>query len=110
LTTFGRSPRTTVCECEASTDPSLSQALHLLNGDAVQGKIKQGKLINAYLDQGLKVPEVIEKIFIRCLTRQPTEEELNTLTKMVSEAGDLAVGLEDVFWAVLNSNEFIFNH
>jgi hypothetical protein len=110
LTTFGRSPRTTVCDCEATTEPSLSQALHLLNGDAVQGKIKQGKIIQSWLDQGLTVPQVIEKIFVRCLTRHPTEEELGSLTKTVSEAGDPGVGLEDIFWAVLNSNEFIFNH
>ncbi len=51
LTAFGRSPRTTVCECEASTDPSLSQALHLLNGATTQGKIAQGKLVKQWLDE-----------------------------------------------------------
>ena len=33
LTTFGRAKRETVCSCEVVMDPSLSQALHLLNGD-----------------------------------------------------------------------------
>jgi hypothetical protein len=110
LATFGRSPRTTVCQCEASTDPSLSQALHLLNGDAVHGKISQGKLVSAYLDQGLQIPEIIQKIFVRCLSRQPTENEINNLTKLVADAGSPEIGLEDVFWAVLNSREFLFNH
>ena len=35
LTTFGRSPRETVCACDVRTEPTLSQALHLLNGDTV---------------------------------------------------------------------------
>lgn len=110
LTTFGRSPRTTVCDCEASTDPSLSQALHLLNGNSTQGKIQQGKLINSWIDQSLTAPDIIRKIYIRCLSRMPTEQELGSLTKMVGEAGDMRVGLEDAFWAVLNSREFMFNH
>jgi hypothetical protein len=110
LNAFGRSPRTTVCDCEASTDPSLSQALHLLNGNATQGKIQQGKLINSWIDQGLTVPQIIEKIFVRSISRLPTEAEVNSLTKMVGNVGNNQVGLEDAFWAVLNSREFMFNH
>ncbi|MEM7476493.1 MAG: DUF1549 and DUF1553 domain-containing protein [Planctomycetota bacterium] len=110
LNTFGRSPRTTVCDCEASTDPSLSQALHLLNGSTTTGKISQGKLVATWLDQGITVPEAIARIYIRSLSRLPTEAETNSLAKMVAEAGDNRVGLEDAFWAVLNSREFMFNH
>lgn len=110
LTTFGRSPRTTVCDCEASTDPSLSQALHLLNGNATQGKIAQGKLVNTWLDAGLTVPQTIDNIYIRALSRHPTQAEVDRLTKLVAETGDNVIGLEDVFWAVLNSREFMFNH
>lgn len=110
LTTFGRSRRTTVCAAEASTDPSLSQALHLLNGNASQGKIQQGKLINAWLDAGVSVPQIIENIYVRSLSRRPTQAELDRLIKLVAETGDNVTGLEDVFWAVLNSREFMFNH
>lgn len=110
LTTFGRSPRTTVCDCEASTDPSLSQALHLLNGNSTQGKIREGKLLNTWLDEGKTVPEIIDLIYITALSRHPTEQESNTLTKMVAQTDDKVVGLEDAFWAVLNSREFMFNH
>ncbi len=110
LTTFGRSPRDTVCDCEASTDPSLSQALHLLNGSATQGKIEQGKRINSWLDQGLSVPDVIDKIYICTLSRPASKRESDELTKLVISAGDHRKGLEDAFWAVLNSREFMFNH
>lgn len=110
LTTFGRSARNTVCACEASTDPSLSQALHLLNGNSTQGKIASGGLIQSCLDQQMPVPQIIEKIYLRCLGRKPTEDELPGLVKMVGAASDAKQGLEDIFWAVLNSREFIFNH
>ncbi len=110
LTSFGRAPRETVCACEASTDPSLSQALHLLNGDAVHGKIQRGGVVKKLLDEGKTAEQAIETLYIRCLTRKPTAEELQQLTTLVNEAPDVQVGLEDVMWAILNSREFLFNH
>ena len=111
LTTFGRAPRATVCDCEASTDPSLSQALHLLNGDSVTSKIVRGKLIKSWLEEEKMAPEeVIDRIYLRCLTRKPTEEESKELVAKIAEQENKANALEDVFWAVLNSREFVFNH
>ena len=110
LTSFGRSQRTTVCEDEATTDPSLSQALHLINGDATGGKITNGGLLKMWKDQGLSHQQIIEKIYMRCISRAPTEAEGSTLLKMITEAPNEEQGLQDVFWAVLNSREFIFNH
>ncbi len=45
LTTFGRATRGSVCSCEVKIEPNLSQALHLLNGETVTGKIGEGKLV-----------------------------------------------------------------
>jgi hypothetical protein len=47
---------------------------------------------------------------VRCLSRKPTEGERARLMQMISESGNPDQGLQDVFWAVLNSREFIFNH
>jgi hypothetical protein len=109
LTTFGRARRETVCACEVSTDPTLSQALHLLNGPAIEGKLRGGALQR--LMAGGKPPEqVIETIYLRCLTRKPSPEELAKLLEVVKTAPNPQAGLEDVFWAVMNSREFMFNH
>ncbi|XZE17847.1 DUF1549 and DUF1553 domain-containing protein [Pirellulaceae bacterium SH449] len=110
LTSFGRSQRTTVCEDEATTDPSLSQALHLINGDATGGKINSGGLLKTWKDQGLSQHQIIERIYMRCLSRAPTESETANLLKSIAESPNEDQGLQDVFWAVLNSREFIFNH
>ncbi|MDX1946718.1 MAG: DUF1549 and DUF1553 domain-containing protein [Pirellulaceae bacterium] len=110
LTTFGRAPRDTVCACEAKTDPTLSQALHMLNGATVQGKIQSGGLIAKWLKEGQSPQQAIERIYIRTLSRKPLPEEMDRLLPVVAQAESPQAGLEDVFWAVLNSREFIFNH
>ena len=110
LDTFGRAPRDTVCDCEASTDPSLSQALHLLNGSATSGKIAQGKVIAELLENDATPKDALDRLYVRCLSRYPTETEHAELLAAVEQAPNSKEGLEDVFWAILNSREFVFNH
>lgn len=110
LTTFGRSPRETVCACEVRTDPTLSQALHLLNGDTVQNKIQSGGVVKRLLDEKKTPDEVIEELYLRSLGRTPTDAERGELARLVGENDNKQQALEDVFWALLNSREFLFNH
>jgi hypothetical protein len=111
LTTFGRSPRDTVCACEASTDPSLSQSLHLLNGNSVHNKIRSGGVLDRWMKEDeLSAEQVIDRLYVRCLSRTPTEQEKKELLDSVVQGDDKKAALEDVFWAVLNSREFLFNH
>ncbi len=110
LTTFGRAARATVSAAEVSTDPSLSQALHMLNGSTIQGKISQGGLVKRLLAEGKTPDQVIQSIYVRTLTRLPTPDEQARLDELVKQSSNPQAGLEDVFWAVLNSREFVFNH
>jgi hypothetical protein len=114
LTTFGRATRETVCSCEVKMDPSLSQALHLLNGPTVTTKIEQGSVVKNLLAAGKTPEQVIEDLYIRSFTRKPSAEEKKQLLAQVTAVGDdkaqIELVLNDVFWAVLNSKEFMFNH
>lgn len=111
LTTFGRAERETVCSCEVQMEPNLSQALHLLNGDTVHSKIQQGNLVARLLGEGKSPQQVMEELYIRCLTRRPTEKEIAGLNAILAEEqGDKKQILEDIFWALLNCREFLFNH
>ncbi len=110
LDTFGRAPRETVCDCEASTDPSLSQALHLLNGSATSGKISQGKVVDELLKDDATPQQALDRLYVRCLSRYPTDEERAELLASIEQSESPKQGLEDVFWAILNSREFVFNH
>lgn len=110
LTTFGRSDRATPCSCEVSTAPTLSQALHLLNGENTTRKISGGKVIESLFEQGKDSLEVARSLYEMCYSRQPTAEEAAVIKKRLSENRDSKAALEDLFWALLNSNEFLFNH
>jgi hypothetical protein len=110
LTTFGRATRETVCSCEVKMEPTLSQALHLLNGETVNEKIRAGGLIDKWLAEGVAPTVIIERLYLACLTRKPTPEELESLKPYVAEGTNVKQGLEDTFWSLLNSREFLFNH
>jgi hypothetical protein len=110
LTTFGRATRETVCSCEVKMEPTLSQALHLLNGDTVNAKIKQGGLIPRLMNTKKFPEERLTELYVRCLSRKPTHEELDRLLVNLGEGTDKAKAYEDIFWALLNSREFLFNH
>ncbi len=110
LTTFGRPTRETVCSCEVRLEPTLSQSLHLMNGDTVGPKVQQGNLVGKWLQEKKPPAYVIEQLYVRCLSRPPTPEEFKKLLAAVDEAKDKKQALEDVFWAILNSREFMFNH
>ena len=99
---------------------SLSQALHLLNGDTVQQKIAAGGVVKHLLAEKRTPEQVIEELYLRTLTRLPTDKERAALLEVVADptakdpaAQDPAAvqrNLEDGFWAILNSREFVFNH
>jgi hypothetical protein len=110
LSTFGRASRATVCSCEVKMEPNLSQALHLLNGETVQQKIQQGNLIKQWMDGGKTPEQIIDLMYISALTRRPTDKEKAGILELLQAEKDPKAALEDTFWAILNSREFVFNH
>lgn len=114
LQTFGRATRETVCSCEVRMEPSLSQALHLINGETVTRKIAEGGLVKTAIAAGQSNEQIVTGLYIRCVSRQPSKEEMAKILGQLQPAEGKAdvrqQVLEDLFWALLNSKEFMFNH
>lgn len=110
FTIFGRPVRATVCECERSNEPSIAQALHLLNAPEISEKIsnRHGRVRNL-ADSKLTPEELIDELYLSTLSRFPTLHERELMLQAFVDT-DRRSAMEDVLWALLNSREFLFNH
>ena len=109
LEVFERPSRQLVCERKQTT--TLNQALHLISGDTVHNKITDpGGVLSKLLQSQRPAPEIVEELYLRTLSRYPDPDERRLAETAIHKAGDPKRGLEDVFWALLNSKEFLYNH
>ncbi len=108
--TFGRSRRGSICVCETRVESNLSQALHLLVGDTIDGRVGGGQVVPKLLAAGKSPEEIIEELFVRTLSRKPTSEERTALRELVGDNVKDRKVFEDIFGSLLQSTEFGFNH
>ncbi len=110
LETFGRSDRATVSASDTKMEPTLSQTLHFLAGDTVQVQIAKGKVVPNLLASRRPPEAIIEVLYIRALSRKPDAEERTAMLELAGkDPGDRKV-YEDIFWSLIDSTEFLFNH
>ena len=116
LDAFGRAERSQTCSCEVAKDSSVSQALHLNNGQTLNDKLRdKNSVVNRWLADKLDDGTIVERVFRLALARAPTAAEGKALANALSEArGESPAAhreaIEDVIWAVLTGKEFLFNH
>lgn len=98
----------------------LKRVLEAPNGDIRAKKktvtrrrpLSRRELLRLAKAHNKSIPAKIETLFLVALQRKPSETEVETFNDIYQETGsnDPVAGLQDVFWAILNSNEFIINH
>lgn len=110
LQLFGRPVRASVCECERSNEPSIAQALHLMNAPEIVAKVHSRRGTARKFAESDRTPEaIIEELTLAVLSRLPTKKEQAVLLDLFKQAGDRRSGTEDVLWTLLNTREFVFN-
>ncbi|HTN76206.1 MAG TPA: DUF1549 and DUF1553 domain-containing protein [Pirellulaceae bacterium] len=113
LQAFGRPDRLITCDCERSDEPSMTQVLHLYNGDTLNSKLAaKDNAIDRYLAAKLPPEQIVEELYLSALARFPTAEEKQSLAAILASTAEAEkrAALEDFFWSVLSSREFLFNH
>ncbi len=111
LKTFGRNEREITCECERSNKPSMVQVLHLSNGDTLNNNLRsEQSCVNIMIHQGND--QIIEETYMLCLSRMPSDEESRQLDAMFDNTlkEERRTVIEDLFWALMTSREFLFQH
>ncbi len=108
---FGRPVRASVCECERGNEPSIAQALHLMNSPEIMRKIQAREGLAARLSVEANTPEtIVEELFLATLTRYPSDMERTAAVDVFTNVPDRRETVEDILWALLNSKEFLYNH
>ncbi len=112
LKIFGRPGRTSVCECERSGEPSMAQALHLMNAPQINAKIHHRKgRARKLADSTLSPDQLVEELFLTALARFPSPAERKAMLELFAEPGaSRKAAVEDGLWALLNTREFVYNH
>ena len=112
LDAFGRPNPSTDCPCERDLHMSVVQSLHLMNSKALQTKLSQKTGRARQLADSTKSPrEIVAELYLATLSRLPTDEEMTLATAaFTGPEVTRQSATEDVFWALLNSAEFVFNH
>lgn len=109
---FGRPQRVSVCECERGNEPSIAQALHLMNSPESVRKIRHRDGLAARLAASeSSSAQIIEEIYLATLCRQPTSAEQALMQQAFQEPGvTRREASEDILWTLLNTREFVYNH
>jgi hypothetical protein len=111
---FGRPNSSSDCPCERNMKPAISQALHLMNAEGLQGKLTstaEGATVQRLASGGMTPREIVDELYLICYGRLPVEEEAAVAVGQFGEGAEARRrAVEDVLWALINSAEFVFNH
>lgn len=103
-------------ESSLARETTILQALAMMNGEFIEAatSLEDSQTLRAVAEfPAMTTAEKLQTLFLATLSRQPTAAELKRLTTYLAAAVDddgSQSALSDVFWALLNSSEFLLNH
>jgi hypothetical protein len=108
---FGKPQRLSVCECERGNEPSIVQALHLMNSPESVHKIRHRDGRAAKLAKSnMKSDKIIEQLYLTMLSRYPSTKETALMQLAFDESESRRSAIEDILWTLMNTREFVYNH
>jgi hypothetical protein len=111
LKAFGQPERQTVCACERTSDSNLGMAIQFFNGPLIHGKLRDtGNRFRKLLAAGRPAEEVVREMYLAAVCREPTRKEIDASLAHLAAKKDDVTAFEDIAWAILNTNEFLFQH
>lgn len=111
LKIFGQPARSSACACERPQEPQLGQALELLNGKFLHGRLdSKTNRISLLLKAKKSNSEIITELYLLALSRRPSLNEMKLAKTHIANSENRQKALSDICWSVLNLNEFLFQH
>jgi len=120
LDAFGRPLRQQTRESERTSVPTITQALHIINGDTLNSKLRApDNAIDVLIKRGLSDEQIVNDLYLRSFSHYPNNAQRSALVKALQSAEQQKVegvdngrraALNDMMWAMLTSEAFMFNH
>jgi hypothetical protein len=120
LTAFGRPARQQTRETERTSVPTITQALHIINGDTLNNKLRDpNNSVDMMIRLGFSDEQIVNYLYLASYGRSPKDAERSALTAALASAEQQKIAgvddprraaLLDMTWAFLTSQEFMFNH
>ena len=120
LTAFGRPLRQQTRESERTSVPTVTQALHIINGDTLNNKLRApDNSVDMLLRLGFTDEQIVDYLYMASFSRHPTDSERKSLVDALATAAHEKIpgvddarraALIDLSWALLTGKEFMFNH
>ena len=90
---------------------NIHQSLVIMNGSLMEQATDADtrSVLARVLESKMKTPEKVEHLFLTAVARRPTKRELKLVQQMMEKSTPEQM-LQDIWWALLNSNEFILDH
>lgn len=109
LIAYGKPPRLQSCDCERSDETTLAQAFRSVGGSLeFQMLADENNRVTSLIRSNRAVPDLVKELYWISITRPPSDEELEVASRFIEKSSSLRIALEDVAWALINSNDFIF--
>jgi hypothetical protein len=112
LEVFGRPKREILCSCDRDMGPNLSQSLHLINGSDLNSKLdaSDGRVAQL-VSGGASDLDTINALYLPTVCRYPSPSELHVALQQVrAKAAKRQAAFQDILWALVNTEEFLYNH
>lgn len=109
---FGKPQRVSVCECERGTEPSIAQALHLMNAPETMAKLRSRfGAVRRLVQSELSESQIVDELYLATLSRFPVAEERKLMVGVFADpSSSRQTAVEDILWTLINTREFVFNH
>ncbi|MFN7877114.1 MAG: DUF1549 domain-containing protein [Pirellula sp.] len=111
LDTLGRCVRNEICSTSSATS-SLALMLHWINGETVNQRIVHKQhWLKTTIKEDIESEELLKLMTLRTLCRYPTPAEQHKLLQVLNQLPpeQREAGWEDLFWALLSSEDFLDN-
>ena len=109
LALYGRSSREFLGDLDPKLEPTLTQALHMINSNYIHKKLRSsGGILTRLIKEKFNNRELINELYLTTLSRFPTDTEFGIAKSYLAERPKRRAGSEDILWALLSSREFIF--